>query len=82
MVSQGEVTRLRSLVRQKESEVEQVSEVAAKLNRERDNISDIVRQEFADRYHHPSVCLSLMCTHTRVHAHAYTHIHTHTYNLV
>ena len=52
MVTQGEVTRLRSLVRQKESEVEQVNEVATKLNRERDNISDIVRQEFAERYHY------------------------------
>lgn len=49
MVAQGEVTRLRSLLRLKESEVEQINEVVTKLNRERDNISDIVRQEFADR---------------------------------
>ena len=49
VVAQGEVTRLRSLLRQKESEVEQTNEVVTKLNRERDNISDIVRQEFADR---------------------------------
>ena len=49
MVAQGEVTRLRSLLRQRENEVEQTNEVVTKLNRERDNISDIVRQEFADR---------------------------------
>ena len=49
MIAQGEATRLRSLLRQREVEVEQVNEVVSKLNRERDNISDIVRQEFADR---------------------------------
>ena len=49
MIAQGEATRLRSLLRQRESEVEQVNKVVSKLNRERDNISDIVRQEFADR---------------------------------
>lgn len=58
VVAQGEVTRLRSLLRQKESDVEQVNEVVAKLNHERDNISDIVRQEFADRCH-------LMQAHTK-----------------
>ena len=49
VIAQGEATRLRSLLRQKESEVMQINEVVTKLNRERDNISDIVRQEFADR---------------------------------
>ena len=49
MIAQGEATRLRSLLRQRESEVEQVNKVVSKLNRERDDISDIVRQEFADR---------------------------------
>ena len=46
---EGEVTRLNSLLRQKEREVEQVSQVATKLTSERDNVADVVRQEFADR---------------------------------
>jgi len=40
---------LRSLLRQKEQEIEKVGEVASKLTKERDNVADIVRQEFADR---------------------------------
>jgi len=50
VVAQGEATRLRSLIRQREADVEQINGVVSKLNRERENISDIVRQEFADRY--------------------------------
>ena len=50
---EGEVTRLNSLLRQKEREVEQVSEVATKLSSERDNGADVVRQEFADRSVYP-----------------------------
>ncbi len=46
---EGDVTRLNSLLRQKEREVEQVSQVATKLTSERDNVADVVRQEFADR---------------------------------
>lgn len=46
---EGDVSRLQSLLNQKEEEVKQVSEVAAKLTKERDNVTDIVRQEFADR---------------------------------
>ena len=46
---EGEVSRLCSLLKQRDREVERVSEVAAKLTRERDNVADIVRQEFADR---------------------------------
>ena len=46
---EGEVTRLNSLLRQKEREVEQVGQVATKLTSERDNVADVVRQEFADR---------------------------------
>ena len=46
---EGEVARLRSLLRQKEEEVKQVGEVAERLTRERDNVTDVVRQEFADR---------------------------------
>ena len=45
------MSRLRSLLRQKQDEVEHVSEVASKLTRERDSVADIVRQEFADRYY-------------------------------
>ena len=47
---EGEVTRVKSLLRQKEREVEQVSQVASKLTNEKDNVADVVRQEFADRY--------------------------------
>ena len=46
---EGEVARLRSLLRQKEEEVRQVGDVAERLTRERDNVTDVVRQEFADR---------------------------------
>ena len=46
---EGEVTRLNSLLRRKEREVEQVGQVATKLTSERDNVADVVRQEFADR---------------------------------
>ena len=46
---EGEVTRVKSLLRQKEREVEQVSQVASKLTNEKDNVADVVRQEFADR---------------------------------
>ena len=82
MVTQGEMTRLRSLVRQKESEVEQVNEVATKLNRERDNISDIVRQEFADRYvlyHYLCISLPHIQLHVCARTHALTHTYTHKY---
>ena len=47
--AEGEVARVQSLLRQKEEEVRQVGEVASKLSRERDNMTDVVRQEFADR---------------------------------
>lgn len=46
---EGEVARLRSLLRQKDEEVCRVGEVATKLSKERDNVTDVVRQEFADR---------------------------------
>ena len=46
---EGEVARLRSLLQQKEEEVRQIGEVSSKLSRERDNVTDVVRQEFADR---------------------------------
>ena len=43
------MTRLRTLLRQREQEVEEVNEVASRLSRERDRVTEIVRQEFADR---------------------------------
>ncbi len=46
---EGELARVRSLLRQKEAEVEQIGQVASKLTRERDSVTDVVRQEFADR---------------------------------
>ncbi len=46
---EGELSRLQSLLRQKQEEVERVGEVASKLTREKDSVADIVRQEFADR---------------------------------
>ena len=46
---EGELARVRSLLAHKGEEVRQVSEVVTKLSRERDNVTDIVRQEFADR---------------------------------
>ena len=47
---ESELVRLKSMIRQKEQEVELTSEIASKLTRERDNVTDVVRQEFADRY--------------------------------
>ena len=43
------MTRLRTQLRQREQEVEEVNEVASRLSRERDRVTEIVRQEFADR---------------------------------
>ena len=54
---EGEGARLLSLLRQKEEEVRQVGEVAERLTRERDNVTDVVRQEFADRSVDGSVSL-------------------------
>ncbi len=49
MELKGEVTCLQSMLHQKHQEVIKVGEVASKLTQERDNVSDVVRQEFADR---------------------------------
>ena len=46
---EGEVSSLRSQLRHRDQEVQRVGEVAAKLTQERDTVSDVVRQEFADR---------------------------------
>ena len=45
----SEVSRVQALLRQREQEVQHVSQVAAKLTSERDHVADVVRQEFADR---------------------------------
>ena len=49
---EGESSRLQSLLRQRDNEIERIGEVASKLSSERDNVSNVVRQEFADRYCH------------------------------
>ena len=46
---EGEVAGLQTQIRQRDQEVERIGEVASKLTRERDGVTDIVRQEFADR---------------------------------
>ena len=43
---------LRSQLRHRDQEVDRIGEVASKLTQERDGVTDIVRQEFADRYAH------------------------------
>ena len=50
MELEGDVAHLQSDLRLKQQEVERIGEVASKLSQERDSVSDIVRQEFADRY--------------------------------
>ena len=51
------MAQLRSGLRLKEQEVEKIGQVASKLTQERDSVSDVVRQEFADRYVNMCVCL-------------------------
>ncbi|XP_070580321.1 centrosomal protein of 131 kDa-like [Ptychodera flava] len=46
---EGESIRLRGLLNQKEQEVDDIKEECDRLNRERKNVQDVVRQEFADR---------------------------------
>ena len=46
---EGECSRQRSLLKQKEREVEDVERVTKRLQEERGKVSDIIRQEFADR---------------------------------
>ena len=43
------MAKLRTQLRQKEEDVEEVNQVASRLSKERDRVTDIVRQEFADR---------------------------------
>ena len=60
MSLESEMVDVRVVLRKKESDVEQISEVASKLTKERDSVTQVVRQEFADR----CVC---MCVHACMH---------------
>ena len=51
---ESELVDLKALVRKKGAEIEQISEVSSKLTKERDDITAVVRQEFADKYVCPS----------------------------
>lgn len=46
----GENARLKSMMKQKDEEVEGIDKVAKRLQEERGKVADIIRQEFADRY--------------------------------
>ena len=46
---EGECSRLRSLFKQKGQETEDLDRVVKRLQEERGKVSDIIRQEFADR---------------------------------
>lgn len=45
---EGECSRYRSLLKQKEQQVDDVEKVTKRLQEERGKVSDIIRQEFAD----------------------------------
>ena len=46
---EGESSRMRTLLRQKEYEVDQVNAVVSRLTQERDRVTEVVRQEFVDK---------------------------------
>ncbi|XP_071968605.1 centrosomal protein of 131 kDa isoform X2 [Engystomops pustulosus] len=46
---EGEHIRLQGLLKQKEQEVEDLRKITERLNEERRSLSDVIRQEFADR---------------------------------
>ncbi|PFX32011.1 centrosomal protein of 131 kDa-like [Stylophora pistillata] len=46
---EGENARLKSILKQKDEEVEGIDKVAKRLQEERGKVADIIRQEFADR---------------------------------
>jgi 5-azacytidine-induced protein 1 len=46
---ESQVIKLRSQLRLKEEEVNEVNEIATRLTRERDQFADVVRQEFSDQ---------------------------------
>ena len=45
----GENARLKSLLKQKDDEMEDIDKVTKRLQEERGKVADIIRQEFADR---------------------------------
>ena len=45
----GENARLKSLLKQKDGEMEDIDKVTKRLQEERGKVADIIRQEFADR---------------------------------
>ena len=40
---------VKALLKRKDNEINQISEVSAKLTKERDNVTEVVREEFAER---------------------------------
>ena len=49
---EGENARLKSMLKQKDDEMEDIDKVAKRLQEERGKVADIIRQEFADRWIH------------------------------
>uniref|UniRef100_A0A3Q1GRC3 Centrosomal protein 131 n=1 Tax=Acanthochromis polyacanthus TaxID=80966 RepID=A0A3Q1GRC3_9TELE len=49
METEGEMIRLQALLRQKEQEIEDVTQTKDKLANERRSLAEVIRQEFADR---------------------------------
>ena len=47
---EGENARLKSMLKQKDEEIEGIDKVAKRLQEERGKVADIIRQEFADRF--------------------------------
>ena len=47
--AEGEQQRMKVVIKQKEQEIDDVKQLSEKLHKERDYVSDIIRQEFADR---------------------------------
>ena len=46
---EGESARLKSMLKQKDGEMEDIDKVTKRLQEERGKVADIIRQEFADR---------------------------------
>uniref|UniRef100_A0A665WTP3 Centrosomal protein 131 n=1 Tax=Echeneis naucrates TaxID=173247 RepID=A0A665WTP3_ECHNA len=49
METEGELIRLQALLRQREQELEDITQVRSKLADERRSLAEVIRQEFADR---------------------------------
>ena len=49
---EGENARLKSMLKQKDDEMEDIDKVAKRLQEERGKVADIIRQEFTDRWIH------------------------------